>query len=191
MKKIVLYIIAILIIITITVGATYAFFNASVDSGNKDISNTAILEVVYTKGNAIQGDLNLVNSKEEGFDTTVMIKLSEESIDAVADLYIHINQISSSLATEALIWEVYKISGETETLINSGDFLDCDNNGTTKKCANGNKIYIVNDYKLSTNETYFKVYIWLNGNKIGNEVLGANLDAYIGAGTEKISGELK
>lgn len=190
MKKAILYTIIILLVIVITVTGTYAFFVATTGSNNNVTANSAKLEVIYTGGTAIQGGLNLVRTKEEGFNTTVTIKLSEDSVDAMADIYIHINQITSTIATEALIWEVYKKYEGTETFVDSGTFLDCEAENTTKKCENGDKIYIVKNYELTTTDTYYTVYIWLNGDKVGNEALGATLDAYIGAETEHITTQL-
>ena len=190
MKKIIIYITIILSIIAITVSATYAFFSATASTNNTINANTTKLEVIYTGGTEISGILNLVATKEEGFETTVRIKLSEDSVDASADLYIQINEITSSIATEALRWEVHKTYEGQETYVDSGTFLDCENGATTKKCTNGDKIYIVKDYELTTTDTYYTVYIWLDGNKIGNEALGATLKAYIGAETEHITSQL-
>lgn len=190
MKKIIIYTLSIILIIVITVGSTFAYFTSTINNNNNIKTNSSKLEVIYTGGTAINGNLNLVNSKEEGYKTTVNIKLSEESVDAKADLFIHINKITSTLANEALNWEVHKQYEGVETFVDSGTFLDCANGNTTKTCTNGDKIYIVRDYELTTTDTYYTVYIWLDGNKVGNEVLGAKLEGYIGAETEHITTNL-
>lgn len=179
-----------ILMVGITVGGTYAYLVSRVNSGNNIITNSSRLSVIYTGGTEINGNLELVNSKEEGYNTTIDIKLSEDSVDAKADIFIYINKITSSIANSALNWEVHKIYEGVETFVNSGTFLDCINGNTTKTCANGDKIYIVRDYQLTTTDTYYKVYIWLDGNKVGNEVLGATLSAYIGAETEHITTNL-
>lgn len=172
MKKTIISITIVLLITIITVVGTYAYIFSTISSTTNAVTtDTSLIDIIYTGGNEISGTLNLVSSKEEGKNTTVTIKLSEESVDAEADIYIKINEIDSDIATEALNWECHR-THNNETSVTSGTF-----NGKT----NGDKIYIDTDYRLSTTETYYKVYIWLDGNKIGNEALGASFDAYIGA----------
>lgn len=190
MKELYKYILVTILIIIITVGSTYAYFSSRVNTGNNIKTNSSKLEVIYTGGTQISGNLNLVNTKEEGYNTTVNIKLSEDSVDAKADLYIYVNKITSSIANAALKWEVYKTYEGVKTFVSSGSFLDCANGNTTKTCTNGDKIYIVKDYQLTTTDTYYTVYIWLDGNMVGNEVLGAVLEGYIGAETEHITTKL-
>lgn len=192
MKKVMIYTIAILLIIILTVGTTYAFFSAATSSFNKLNSETHKLEVIYTGDTEINGHLNLVKVKEDGYDRTISIGLSEDSVGAAANIYISIDEISSTIATQALKWEIYKVQNKTESLYNSGTFVDCGEIGATKtKCTAGNRIYMITDYTLSTTPSEFKVYIWLNGYQVGNEVLGATIKGYIGAETENISGILK
>lgn len=179
MKKMLIYISITALIIVITTTGTYAFFSASTNTGNGITSEAANLEVIYTGGTAIQGTLNLVRTKEEGFNTTVNIRLTEDSIDAMAKLYIKINDIGETIANDALNWEVYKDNSTTAYA-----------KGTFNDYKSGDKVYIVNNYDLSTTNTSFKIYIWLNGEQVGNEVLGATLDAYIGAETEIITTQL-
>ena len=179
MKKMFIYIAITAIIVVITISGTYAFFVATTNTGNEIASEAAKLEVIYTGGTAIQGGLNLVRTKEEGFNTTVNIRLTEDSIDAIAKLYIKINEIGENIANDALNWEVYKDNSTTAYAT-----------GTFENYKSGDKIYIVNNYDLSTTNTSFKIYVWLNGEKVGNEVLGETLDAYIGAETENITTQL-
>lgn len=172
MKKVIIYVTIVLFIAAITVAGTYAYIFSTIKSTNNAVTtNTGLIDIIYTGGNEISGILNLVSSKEEGKNTTVTIKLSEQSVDAEADIYIKINTIDTDIATEALNWECHR-THKGETHITSGTF-----NGK----RNGDKIYIDTDYRLSTTETYYKVYVWLDGNKIGNEALGASFDSYIGA----------
>ena len=181
MKKTILYIAIVLFIAIVTVAGTYAYIFSTIESTNNAVStDTSLIDIIYTGGNEISGILNLVSSKEEGKNTTVTIKLSEQSVDAEADMYIKINTIDADIATEALNWECHR-THNNQTNITSGTF-----NGKT----NGDKIYIDTDYRLSTTDTYYTIYIWLDGNKIGNEALGAEFDAYIGAEAVHIT-ELK
>ena len=194
MKKIIIYSSIILMIIIITVSGTYAFFSATTNTGNVLTADASKLDVIYTGGTEINGNLKLVNpdenAKNKGFNTTVRIKLAEDSVDAKANLYIQINEITAAIATEGLVWEVYKEYEGVESFVDSGTFIECENGATTKKCANGDRLYIVRDYQLTTTDTFYTVYIWLNGDKVGNEVLNAKLNGYIGAQTEEITTNL-
>lgn len=187
MKKTILYTIIVLTLAIITVGGTYAFLSTTIGY-NLINSNSTKIDIVYSKGDPIDGNLNLVTRKEEGFNTTVSIGLANNSLSVKADLYIDIERISEELATDALKWEVYKINNSTETYVSDGTFTDCKtSNGIEKKCQTGDKLYIVNDYNLSLTPTNFKVYVWLDGNVAGNEVIGAELTGHIGAESEKIT----
>lgn len=190
MKKIVIYTLIILLIIAITVGATYAFFSAQTNTDDMD-SGTTEIEIIYNGGKKIEGNMDLVTSKEGGYNTTVNIRETEESVHATANLFINVDQITSSIATEGLIWEVYKTFNGTTSFVNSGTFVECGALGATKsKCKAGDKLYMVTDYELSTESTAFTIYIWLNGDKVGNEVLGATFSGTIATETNKITGDL-
>ena len=191
MKKTLTYILVLSLVAIITAGSTYAYFVAVIDGGGQ-LAQTHVLEVIYTGDTEIKGNLDLVTSKEGGHNRTISIRLSENSVGAAANFYIAIDEITSTLATEALNWEFYHLVNGEEEYVDSGTFLDCGAIGEAKsKCTNGKRIYMLTDYELSTTEDKFKIYIWLNGHKAGNEVLDAILTGYIGAETENVSGILE
>jgi hypothetical protein len=181
MKKLILYIIATILIVIITVAGTYAYFVTTTNSGNALKGSSSKLDVIYSGDADITGVLNLVSSKEEGIKSTVKIELSNDSVDAKANIYIQVNQIGQDIASDALNWELYRTYQGTESFVAKGTFA-----GVTA----GDKIYIDRDYRLSTNETSYTVYIWLDGNKIGNAALGEIIKGYVGAEAEHIT-ELK
>lgn len=183
MKKLLIYVSIILLIVFITVGGTYAYFVSTISSGNKNalVTNSSKLEVLYTGDTAITGVLNLVSSKEQGKKATVKIQLSDVSVDAKADIYIQVNEIGEDIASDALNWELYRTFNNVESFVDRGTF-----DGVT----DGDKIYVDRDYRLSTNLTSYTVYIWLDGNKIGNEAIGESLEGFIGAEAEHVT-ELK
>lgn len=188
MKKIILYTSIILLLTIAIVGGTYAFFAAGAGSKSPIDTTGHKFEVIYTGGTHIDGPLTLVSNKDNGMNTTVNIKVAEDSVLGKANIYLQIEEITENIATDALRWEVYK-NGET-TAHSQGTFTQC---GTTANqiCANDDKLYLVKDYNLSKNNTSFTVYIWLDGNKAGNEVIGASFKGYIGAESENITGNLK
>jgi len=176
----------------ITIGVTYAYFSTSVTTDEGGSGGSHRLEIIYTGDTEISGNLKLVSAKEEGYIRNLNIGLSDRSVGATANIYINIETISSDLAVPGLHWEVYGFKNDVEVYHDDGTFMDCGEiNETKSKCANGKKIYIVTDYVLSTTNTEFVVYLWLNGNEVGNEVLGDTLKGYIGAESHNITGILE
>ena len=191
MRKIFIYMSTIFLLTIITAGATYAYLVSITNSNvNTVIGEGAEINVLYTGGKAIEGLISMTEDKSGGLNTTVNISLDASSVVVKSNLYININQITSALATEGFVWEVYKTVNGVESFVNSGTFLDCESGDTTKKCAAGDRLYIVNDYVLSTTNTAFTVYVWLDGNKVGNEVMGATFSGTIAAESEKFTGKL-
>lgn len=190
MKKIIVYISIILLIIIITAGATFAYLTMTTNSEiNSVLAEGTEIKMIYTGGKKIEGAISLTEDKTGGLNTTVNIRLEEDSPKVKTNLYINVDQITPALASEGFKWEVYK---NDETIpFNVGNFEGCQDGNTTKKCTNGDKLYIINDYETLTTNTSFTVYVWLDGNLVGNEVLGASFTGTIGAESEKFTGHLQ
>jgi len=185
MKKYMLYSITSVLLLTLIIaGSTYAFLSSSVSTSDNSIfSNTASLNVIYNPGQPINESLSVSSSKEDGYNTTVKIKLAPNSAKAKTNLYIHINEITQNIAIPGFIWEVYGYRNGKQVIYNKGNFNGY--NSTTK-----NKIPIVEDYQLSEDETTFTVYFWIDGSKTDNDVLGGTFSGYIGATSEEFSATL-
>lgn len=189
-QKVILVTLFAITIIAVSVGVTYAYFT-SVVSDNTLSTEIHELNVIYTGDTEINGNLNLATDKSGGHRRVVSIGLGENSVGASANIYIYINQITETLATEALNWEVYKIVNNQEVKYSSGNFLGCGELNETKyQCTAGKRMYIVDNFELSTTSQEFAIYLWLDGTKAGNEVIAAVLKGYIGAETEKVTGIL-
>lgn len=196
MKKIPIYIIIILLITIITAGSTYAYLVANINSEVNGVKGEgAELNVVYQEGLPLEGEISPSINKNAGLHTTVNIRRTEDSVEAKTHLFIKVESITPSLASAGFIWEVYKIveteEETTEEFITTGNFTQCKSSTGTKKCANGDKLYIINDYILSPTNTSFKVYVWIDGSKSGNEVIGASFKGVVLAETEKFTGILE
>ena len=185
MKKQYIYTIcAILLLAIAIVGSTYAFFSASEGSNNNAVfTESQYFAVIYTGGTTINGPLNLTSDRSGGANTTVHIKVAEGSYNAIANLYINIDNITDNLASNSVKWEVSGVKNNVEVYTNSGTFAGYNS-------TNNNKVMIVNNYRLTEEQTDFTVYIWIDGNLAGNEVLGGNFSGYIGASTEQVTGVL-
>ena len=97
------------------------------------------------------------------------------------DIYMKVTTIGQDIASNALKWELFRTYQGTESFVGRGTF---------DGVSSGNKIYVDRDYRLSTEETSYTVYIWLDGSLIGNEALGESFIGYIGAEAQHIT-ELK
>ena len=185
MKKYVVYSIAsVMLLIMVTAGSTYAFLSTSASTSNNSIfSNTARLNVIYNAGNEINEAMSVVAQKEDGYNTTIGIRLAPNSPKAKSDLYIYIDEITDNIAIPGFIWEVYGYRNGNLVYSNSGNFAGCNN-------TTNNKVLIVDDYVLSQDNTSFIVYFWIDGSRTGNEVLGGSFSGYIGATSQEFTGVL-
>ena len=191
MKKNIIYIVGLLLIIIIISGSTYAYFSATIGKNNAITSTGDILEIIYDGDIAINGNIELSRSKEGGHRRVTKIGLSERSVGIAAHLYIQIQNISPELAVSGLKWEVYTLKNGVETFYNSGTFMQCGGIDETKsKCTSGDKLYMVTNYELSTTQSEFVVYLWLNGDEVGNEVINRKLVGTISAETIFLTGEI-
>lgn len=184
MKKQLIYsIIAVFLIMIIIIGSTYAFFTSTAKASNSATANSKKFEVIYTGGGkSLDGSLDPCTKKEDGINTTVNIKMAQNSALAKATLYINIEKITSNLAVEGFIWEVYGTneSGE-EVYYKKGNFAGT--NDTDKNTVN-----IVEDYQLSYENTSFIVYLWVDASKVNESILNSEFKGSLGAKTENFTG---
>ena len=189
MKKTLLYSLGLLLIAILTIGVTYAYFINTVSSSQNAEANAKKFEVLYTGGSALTTNLQPRESRDETYKTSVNIKMAEGSINAIANIYINIEEMSDVLASDALVWEIVVKKGTNNINItpSKGTFSSCMTN-SINECNNGRKIYILNDYEVTTENTEVTVYLWIDGSKVGNEISGATFTGYIGAETRNVTG---
>lgn len=189
MKKTLLYSLGLLLLAILTIGATYAYFINTVSSSQNAEANAKKFEVLYTGGSALTTNLQPRESRDETYKTSVNIKMAEGSINAIANIYINIEEMSDVLASDALVWEIVVKKGTNNINItpSKGNFSSCMTN-SINECNNGRKIYILNDYEVTTENTEVTVYLWVDGSKVGNEIVGATFTGYIGAETRNVTG---
>lgn len=184
MKKQVIYTICAVLLLTVAViGSTYAFFSATTNDSGRRRAEAQKFEVIYNGGEEINGPIDLSSDRNGGVNTTVNIRVTEGSTQALSYLYLNITEMTANLSVSNVKWEVSGIRGGQEVYTNSGTFQGY--NDTTN-----NVITIVDGYRLSETQTDFTIYIWVDGNNAGNEMFGASLSAYISASTENFTGTL-
>jgi len=181
MKKRSVYVILLLLVSVLAISGTYAFLTALAESNNAINTGSHQLQVEYSGDVQISGNIELVKAKEEGFRRELSIGLKTNSVPAAANFFIRVDNISQGFQIDALKWEIYEIINNNESYINSGTFKNITSNTTN---------YIAENISLSTATRKFAVYLWLDGKDATNDVIGAQLSGYIGADTEKISGDL-
>ena len=150
MKKTLLYSLGLLLIAILTIGATYAYFINTVSSSQNAEANAKKFEVLYTGGSALTTNLQPRESRDETYKTSVNIKMAEGSINAIANIYINIEEMSDVLASDALVWEIVVKKGTNNINItpSKGTFSSCMTN-SINECNNGRKIYILNHHPMS------------------------------------------
>lgn len=184
MKKQLIYsIITVFLIMIIIIGSTYAFFTSTAKANNNAAANSKNFEVIYTGGGQnLSGSLKPCAKKEDGINTTVNIKMAQNSALARATLYINIEKITSNLAVEGFVWEVYGTDPNgTQVYYNKGNFAGT--NDTDKNTVN-----IVENYQLSYENTSFTVYLWVDRSKVDNGILNSEFKGSLGAKTENFTG---
>lgn len=183
MKKQTLLIIVLILLLTmILVGATYAFFSSSTNT-NELKTESSTFEVIYTGQTEFDGIPNLITGQNdtEKMSAKVNIRVAEGSAKPKSTIYINIEKITETLAKKGFVWEVYGYKNGTLVYSNEGTFEG--KNDTTNNIIN-----IVEDYQLAEENTEFTIYLWLDGNQLGNEIFGAEFAAYVGAKTENFQG---
>lgn len=173
MKKIVNSLIIILIVITlilVTFSITYAWFKTTQISDSNSSTGSGKLEIIYDEGQDVNGTLIPSTSKEKGLVASVKIRQSSTSVDGLATVTLNVSTIDLELAITGLKWELYKNSESNPVAF--GNF-----NGV----SSGSKINLIEDYALTTSDTTFTLYIWLNGDEVNNSVMNKSFSAYINA----------
>ena len=189
MKKQLLYTIVMLTCIAvITVGGTYAFFMFNISGNTPTNTATSNFAISYDGGgSSFDGPLNLVNNRDGGYKKTLKIKTVNSSVNPKLNLYLQIDSISSNLAIDAFKWEIYGYnSSGTQVYSKTGTFKNY------SATSGSNIINLVNyDYTLTSDETRFDVYLWLNINEVSNDVLGGTFKGHIDARSEQFTGIVK
>lgn len=188
MKKNMTYSILVVLLLTIVVvGGTYAYFSTVISGNSGAITgNSEEFEVVYNGGYSFDGIMYMVANKNDGYVTSVDIKVTKNVPGITSDIVFTVESISNNLKINGFKWESYKVENGTETLLKSGNF-----SGE----SNGSTFTLADNVPLTTTPTVFKVYVWLDGNDptVGNNVADgtAAFSGYISAKTNNFTGKLQ
>lgn len=179
-KSIIISVSIVLLIIISVSSFTYAYFVGRTDEKEVE-TESGELGVTYNITDNITGEkLMATSSREEGLRASAIARLNTSSVKALFNLYITPTTIDSGLAIQALKWEVDVIDKDgvvNETI--TGDF-----SGAIEDTA----IKVINGYELTTDDTTFDIYIWLDSSLLTEPIDDKRFVANISADSVDITG---
>lgn len=178
MKKQLTYtIIGVLLLTFVIASSTYAFFSSAFSGNNNLNAVSSNMDIVYSGSGSFSDTMTIVANKEEGYRKTISMHTTNDSVHPKINLYINIENITDNLKIEGFVWEICAERGTETPICNNGNFSGY--NSTTN-----NSVPILTNYSLTTENTNFKIYIWLDGSKINTSLTGASFSGYINAISE-------
>ncbi len=166
------------LIFIVLVGSTYSFFQASFNSSQFG-SSSNILALDFVGDTNINQILPLGTSRNDGIVRTVKVKLADNSMDALLSLYVKLDVFPSEFASSSFKYDVFV--GNESTPRSSGDF---------STASEGEMFEILHDLTLTHSYQEIKIYLWLDGNLAGNELMNKTLMGSIITSTGNISGAI-
>ena len=138
-------ILAILSVLLIAIGSTYAYLIVS-GSGTL-VGKSQCYDVIYTNGQEIEGNIEKGNNYLSGTSTNIKMYSKPECASMTGTLYITTNSSSTmDLSDNALMYTVL----ENDVIVAEGSI-----NGKANQI-------IYTGFALNQTETTYKVYVWLN-----------------------------
>ncbi|MBR7041975.1 MAG: hypothetical protein IKI04_00580 [Bacilli bacterium] len=177
-KKQVLIIIILLIGLVI-IGSTYAFWTWTSNTSKNVIINTSDdlkNYVIYNEGESkFSGSFEVSNSYNDGIYSTISLYKASEvaNVDLNAIIHMNINEIGTNMATSsALKWVVTSgTSSNSGSILSQGNFINVNN---------GDVLTLVPNIEVTTTETFYTVWIWLDENENPSDSLtGETLDVNV------------
>ena len=178
-KKNILIVIAIFLIGIVITGASYAYWTITSDVNKNIIFNTANnlkKYVVYDEGESkFSGNFEVSNSFNNGLHSTISLYKKPEvaNLTLLATIHMNINSIGTNMQqSSALKWVVTSgTSSNIGSVLASGNFIGSKNNDV---------LDLVTNLEVTTSETFYTVWIWLDANanpsdKLSGETLDTNV----------------
>ena len=178
-KQNILMVMTILFIGLIIIGSTYAFWTWNSNTTKNVIINTSDdlkNYVVYDEGNStFSGSFEASNTYNHGMHSTISLYKTQEvaNIDLTAIIHMNINQIGTNMASStALKWVVTSgTSNNPGSEIASGNFVGVNS---------GDVLTLVPNITVTMTETFYTVWIWLDGNlNPSSNLTGETLDVNV------------
>ena len=156
----------IVLVITVIVSGTYAYYvwTTSDSDTTKIVAGIGAATVTFNKGSDISANLRPVSDKSKGIIKDISVKADTEGL--VFNMYLDITSIDTDLKDESFRYELYK--GDTK--VKEGNFSDSYLTSNTVTCSknNTNHIVLLTNESISTSKTSYTLYIWIDGENYTN-----------------------
>ena len=151
----------IILVITIIVSSTYAYYvwTTSDSEVTKIVAEVGYATVTFDGGSDINANLKPVPDKSEGIIKAIKVKADTTGLNF--NLYLDIINIDTGLKDISFRYELYK--GTTK--VKEGNFSDTYLNSNTTTCSKNNTkhITLLSNESISTSNTTYALYIWIDG----------------------------
>ena len=168
MNKYKLYMILgiVVLVIAVIVSGTYAYYvwTTSDSDTTKIVAGIGAATVTFDGGSDVSANLRPVSDKSKGIIKNISVKADTEGL--VFNMYLDITSIDTGLKDESFRYELYK--GTTK--VKEGNFSDSYLTSNTVTCSknNTNHITLLTNESISTSNTSYTLYIWIDGENYTN-----------------------
>lgn len=168
-----------IVIFVLFASISYSYFQTSVLSPSNLGSTSITLSLDYEGDEDINEIIPLGTSKEDGVLRTNKAKLGEGSTAASLTLYLDLYTFPEEFASSGVIYEVWVDDEEVAR-----------STGTFEGASAGDRITLLEGLKLTDTYQTLKIYIWINGNLVGNELKDKAFSGKIVASAGNITGAI-
>lgn len=157
-KEIKKLIFLIILLITLSLGATYAYLNLKASSNNPQ-GEAGCFEVEYTAGqNISSSNLSATTNYLEGAKTTMELSKSTNcDIYTTANIRLHTNTSTTTIPINSshLAFKYKILNGSTIT---------AEGSITSATEQDGSDLILLKDLSLTTTKTPYTIYLWVDSN---------------------------
>ena len=147
--------------IAIIVSTTYAYYVWTTEGSNvtKIVAGIGAATVTFDGGSDVEANLRPVSDKSKGISKTIKVKADTTGL--VFNLYLDMTTLDTNLKHESFKYELYK--GTTK--VKEGNFSTTYLNSNTTTCTKNNTTHItlLTNESISTSNTEYTLYIWIDG----------------------------
>ncbi len=195
-RKLLGTIIGIIAFVILLIGATYALYKWSSGESDRTNFNLTVTSqeiapyIVYNPGTPILSSDNSVlqvgSNYTDGINSTIEFWKSGTTRSIFGQISLEVLKIGNNIKqTDTLKWALttYNINNSTEVLLEEGTF-----NGRNK----GDIFPIYTNFDLNNYQTFYKVYLWIDGDAIDNNKMISNevISIEISSQASDTSGEI-
>ena len=151
----------VVLVIAVIVSSTYAWYvwTTSDSDTTKIVAGVGAATVTFNGGSDINANLRPVSDKSKGISKKIKVKADTTGL--VFNLYLDMTTLDTNLKHESFKYELYK--GTTK--VKEGNFSTTYLNSNTTTCTKNNTTHItlLTNESISTSNTEYTLYIWIDG----------------------------